>query len=831
MAWESLATRLDTLPNVIAGPLLRQVTHDAVTVWVALRRAGTVTLNVFDGQQKVMVGTRPTVAIGKNLHMVAVTANRLPPWELKEGKIYTYDLDCGVLGSSLKSLSLTKNAPLSYSPFELPSFALPPKDLNRLRLLQGSCRKPAAEGRDMMPVINRLILESTGNAYARPHQLLLTGDQIYADEVAYAMSLMLEDAAEALLGWNEQYKGPESQGAPQRSVKDLHPGLRWSFLKNIGLTSEDVNLHLIGLGEYLAMYLFVWSDVLWPGVPATLPDFDELDAEFKRKMQAPWEMNVYRDYGVPKYKRRGINNQNAVLNTFSKGLPEVRRVLANIPSYMIFDDHDVTDDWNMTRSFCQSAYGNDLGLRLVQNGLTAYALCQHWGNVPEDFALSKPGGALLTLLDIPQPPAANAFQNKAADYDAKSKDIRKLLGIHDAATLRARDDKAVYHDPDTLRYNFTVEGAGHQVIFTDTRTWRSYPSNESGTHLLTKNQQTNQFREQILDAPDTDGRQLFVVISTNVPPVQPIRGATRNHKIVNIKEYHPDVYEAWDLPSPSFDRLLVALTSKLPKDASGQHAGSVILLSGDVHHSFASRIIYRASKRFEDDAQPRGATAVIAQLVASSLKKQTGDTVRFHRKGYLAAPIRFVTKRMIRQTLTEGYVGWNFPPGTEEVVGSAFLGHNDPEDLKVGKYTVDVTPTDPLEFSPDSTRIDLTKKPHYRYRFDYLKPDAQSFGHTPPSIMPLPDSSTMVGRAYQKAMEHYRLLNKDKPPTVVGVNNFAEVNCKPDANGRPAVHHVVYWQDPDTGDLKNTTYVVRLDLNSPTDPDFKDIKARTEPQP
>ena len=26
---------------------------------------------------------------------------------------------------------------------------------------------------------------------------------------------------------------------------------------------------LIGLGEYLAMYLFVWSDVLWPAGPAT----------------------------------------------------------------------------------------------------------------------------------------------------------------------------------------------------------------------------------------------------------------------------------------------------------------------------------------------------------------------------------------------------------------------------------------------------------------------------------------------------------------------------------------------------------------------------------
>ena len=74
-------------------------------------------------------------------------------------------------------------------------------------------------------------------------------------------------------------------------------------------------------------------------------------------------------------------------------------MLANIPSYMIFDDHEVTDDWNMTRDTCKALYGHPLGLRVAQNALVAYSLCQHWGNVPEVFEGTGPGKALLDLLD------------------------------------------------------------------------------------------------------------------------------------------------------------------------------------------------------------------------------------------------------------------------------------------------------------------------------------------------------------------------------------------------------------------------------------------------
>jgi hypothetical protein len=77
VSWTPLASRLAQLPLVLAGPILRQVTPQAVTVWVALQRAADVTLKVFESGNEgtiLLHATRKAVAIGKNLHIVAVIA-------------------------------------------------------------------------------------------------------------------------------------------------------------------------------------------------------------------------------------------------------------------------------------------------------------------------------------------------------------------------------------------------------------------------------------------------------------------------------------------------------------------------------------------------------------------------------------------------------------------------------------------------------------------------------------------------------------------------------------------------------------------------------------
>jgi hypothetical protein len=836
MAWTSLKTSLGRKPMVLAGPILRKTTRTSVTVWLALKTRARVTLTITDEQGKlVMTGDEDTVEVGTNLHIVAVTGKPVSE-RLSEGVVYHYDLVFDTGTNSVPFSTATDNARLGYDASKKPSFSLPPADLNRLRILQGSCRMPHANGRDTLPLIDDLIATTASNAYARPHQLLMTGDQIYADDVSQALLLMLIEASDVLLGWTEAIPIPGSA----LFAPPLPAGTRMLVLGGpdmgklggvtAGFTSVDLHSHLMSLGEYLCMYLFVWSDVLWPdSLPTSAQVMEPIYDRFGRETAWQW---------YPRSNERTISDETTVVAAFAKTLWQVRRVLANVPSYMVFDDHEVTDDWNMTRNFCADVYGHDLGKRIVQNALVAYSLCQHWGNAPEQFAgATSPGAKLIALLtpasSTPAPATplpAPSSSDGAARYDLNSPALRKLIGMHDFDVQKHHADSGNFHDPGALLYDYTVEGEGHQIVVTDTRSWRSYPlGRNSPGHLLPKDEITR----QIVKTPALGNRLLIVVLSTNAPPVGPIRAAARHAFLAQTFSHYPDIFEAWEIPSIPFDRLLTALTEKLPTDTTGRHTGAVLLLSGDVHHSYASRLVFRAEKRFE--AQPQApATAVLAQLVASSFKKQTDDTIGFQDHGYTFAPKIAHILDFIPRHGSEGYVGWDVPPGTKLDIGTATRAA--PHVGGVSGLKIDyVAPTHALQSEDSGTfySVKLTKLPDYRYRLDYLTPTSQGATFPPgPVIAPLPAGASPADRkkaaqTFAAAHSQYR-LNRASPGAdpIIGVNNFSEITFDWGATADTRkVNHTLRWFSrsppfPQTW----TTYSVSL---NPADTAYTDIKDGT----
>ena len=106
---------------------------------------------------------------------------------------------------------------LGYVEDFLPSFSLPPAKLDDLRIIYGSCRRPANEHPDAMAMIDDVI--DAGKLYEdplkRPHQLVLGGDQIYADDVWSATWCWSSALANELIG---TYKGDTSLPAERRSL-------------------------------------------------------------------------------------------------------------------------------------------------------------------------------------------------------------------------------------------------------------------------------------------------------------------------------------------------------------------------------------------------------------------------------------------------------------------------------------------------------------------------------------------------------------------------------------------------------------------------------------
>jgi hypothetical protein len=69
------------------------------------------------------------------------------------------------------------------------------------------------------------------------------------------------------------------------------------------------------------------------------------------------------------------------------GEPTIRWLLSTVPTAMIFDDHDVHDDWNTSEAWVREMRGKGWWDRRIVGGFMSYLIYQHWGNLsPEHLA-------------------------------------------------------------------------------------------------------------------------------------------------------------------------------------------------------------------------------------------------------------------------------------------------------------------------------------------------------------------------------------------------------------------------------------------------------------
>lgn len=869
--------------------MLRQVTPNAVTVWVALLRPASVSLRVFTtgspGTNLISSDTAPnapraTTAIGKNLHVVAVTVRSQT--SLTPGTIYCYDMTF-VEGGQTRTLAdaATKpgeappDKPFAYAPHDFPSFALPPADLNYLRLVHGSCRKPhggplpkdQTPGPDQLSTLDGLIATDANNAMQRPHQLLLTGDQIYADDCDDVLLMALTDAGDTLFGWNAAEELPAVAPDLPYKAADLPATTRYDLITRAGFTGDDRRNHVISLSEFFAMYLFVWSDVLWYD-PLTFDEF---------VLALPASAAPGPDI------QKGFDDRQAAVGSFRKTLPIVRRALANIPTYMILDDHEVTDDFNMTKHFVDNVYAQPLARRLMQNALIAFSICQTWGNLPEQFdpgSPSAPGTTLLSLLA-----QVSAAPNNSKTYDSLQSQFMQLVGVHERSAMNDGTDGTfhAFHDgteadeivvegvrinTKALRYNFSVEGPAHQVILTDTRTWRGFVAGSKYPSFLYK-QLDDQLNRLV---PPLEGRLQLVVFTTNAPPIALIRLAAES-VLVPLIHHGPDLddlYDSWFFPSRIFDEMLVAVTKRLPMHGD-TITGSVLFLSGDVHFSFSSRLAYWADARL-GDATPQKAKVVVGQLVSSSLKNEAEATRAVGLGGYAHPPHGFWIKsapyigalsgalagsiagglssgkeaalrdgaigavagallvlvlenillgRSLPPHSPEAYVGWNIAVGgTDKII------------TKPGSYPLNVTtaaPTFEQNLNPTELKGVLLT-PDYRYRLDYLSTvrAGQTAATAAGAGTPSSTDKNAAAQSFANAAELRRdlITSGARLPDCIGNNAIGEITFTWPAGDAATttgklVKHRVHWQSPGAdGKAMWADYDVSLDVDDKNYPDL-----------
>lgn len=664
---------MTALPLILIGPVLRRVEPRLVSVFVATSRRSTIRLVVYDGlvdaanpPAEHSSDTSQTLAFGTNFHATVVTVEISDANVLLPGHRYSYDLlitPDGGEAQSLKALELLSDSTLpaveraeagtpsseevevcslGYADGQLPSFMTCPETLDDLVLAHASCRKPHGEGRAALQSIDQLIDDLHGAEAGVPHMLFLTGDQIYADDVAAALLPGINSLAKMLIfgeGGVEQVPSPVAGGPFNVDLAALPTGFRQKLLGSAGFTGESSASHLVGFGEWLAMYCLAWNPTLWPVLAvADVSEFQEPAALRAQLLadaahspaEAPLVLGrpgpqaatavITPLYGPGEAAMTALHGAmkdflpaKAALDGYRREVPKVRRLLANVPTYMICDDHEVTDDWFMTGAIRAQTTGNAFGRALVRNALAACVVCQSWGNDPLRWRTEAPRRALLTAL--------------TGLYGTGLQS-----GLPDAAASAALD-RSLGLSPDgvpEVDFSFTVDGPLHRVRGLDTRTCRQYSTAYAAPGLLTPEALDRQLPEE--DLPD--GHVLIVISPAPVfgPAVMNeiggimaataydvasfTRAASKRsgeQNVTGLPDGRPlgvQFFDAehWSAHPAAFERLLDRLS----------HYPRVVVLAGDVHYGCAYAMDWSGS----------GRTSRIIHFTASAAKNAWAGVVR-----------------------------------------------------------------------------------------------------------------------------------------------------------------------------------------------------------
>ncbi|OUL21442.1 PhoD-like phosphatase [Nostoc sp. RF31YmG] len=739
---------LQELPLILAGPLLQHTEPETVTVWVALKRPCEVLLRVYETANDgaliancLFEGKRSTFALGESLHIVAVTAESAGKYLLISDRIYAYDLQF-IEESSQTEQTLSQalcshrfpNVNISYFAHQKPTFVLPPTDLQDLQIVHGSCRKPHGDGFDALPILDCLIEKAANQPRKRPHQLFLTGDQIYGDDVADPLLWVSSQLGDALLGWEERlpFVQQTATDASYYTPKQLLPGHRAEVATNqAGFTAglhnktAKVNSHLLSLGEYYASYLLAWSPVCWP-------------------TSFPKGREVMDGHRVSRCWDKEVRDMRQFIHTLWK----VRRALANIPMYSIFDDHDVSDDWNLNQAWCLRVLGRPLGRRTVQNALLAYAVFQAWGNTPKQFTGGQPGEKLLQAAE-----KWSASQGMdAVAWDA----IARYLGMPPINPSTGLPEFIRYgsvlvldRDYEALTWHYTVRSFCHEVIVLDTRTWRGYPADQkpiAPPMLLSPQafgQQLSQPLEQATHKPKARSQMqaTFVIAPTNLFGLKVIDWIHHWH-LQREKVYGVDVGDAWNINYEALAKFLTTLFEQRQQ---------VIVLSGDIHYSSVVRLSYSKTSLGSQT------NSVLVQLTASPFKNEETITQIIHTR----------LKQWLLPEKSRHWIGWSNSP-----------------------YMVEISPN-------KSRRNYLSpRQPEWNGVMEWIPrkiTQTADFGNNVAWLMTSKQQTKNKKWIWLQYLTFWKLLWFQDGREVIGLNNLALVQFEIDNNNSHKVIQDMYW--------------------------------------
>ncbi|HEX6936958.1 MAG TPA: alkaline phosphatase D family protein, partial [Actinomycetes bacterium] len=308
----------------------------------------------------------------------------------------------------------------------------------------------------------------------------------------------------------------------------------------------------------------------WPDALVLLGDQVYAD-ETSERTQA--RIRARRDVSEPPHEQVKDFEEYTWLYEESWTDPDVRWLLSTIPSSMIFDDHDIADDWNTSAAWRREMQRTSWWEERVVGGLSSYWVYQHLGNLS------------------PQALADDGLYQRVRAQDG---DCEPMLREFAAAADREADGQK------GAQWSYRRDLGGVRLLVIDSRCGRIL---DEGERSMVSEAEFRWIEKEVAGTYD------HLLVGTSLPWLLPralhdieawnevLAGGARGERMARTAERFRQGadLEHWAAFRKSFDRLanLFACVGR------GDHAGSggeppasVCVLSGDVHHAYVARAEY-----------------------------------------------------------------------------------------------------------------------------------------------------------------------------------------------------------------------------------------------
>ncbi|MGY5044938.1 alkaline phosphatase D family protein [Streptomyces sp. 900105755] len=293
--------------------------------------------------------------------------------------------------------------------------------------------------------------------------------------------------------------------------------------------------------------------------------------------------------------------------------PEVRWLLSTVPSCMIFDDHDVIDDWNTSAAWLADVRATPWWQERLLSGLMSYWVHQHLGNLsPADLA-------------------ADPLYAAVCDAPDGTDELRAFAAGADA-------------DPASVRWSYRRDFGRVRLLMVDSRAARVL---DERSRAMLDAGEAGWLREQALDRRESYDHLL---VGTSLPWLLPHlihdletwdAALCRGERGARWARFGERLRRAADLEHwAAFPASFAELADLFARTGSGPAApASICVLSGDVHHAYVA-----------EPAWPAGGAPAsrVLQLTCSPVHNSVPPTIRAGFRFGWSALARFLGRRLTR---------------------------------------------------------------------------------------------------------------------------------------------------------------------------------------